>query len=105
MRTNEFAGEAGPGAKKDGIDCLDPGAGYGAETCLVEVRDDVPFFLQRVDSVCYCRWCWWGCCGQEDIVEIVREWLGALMRQVNVPQSVCCIAPSAQIERAGIVNG
>ena len=45
MRTNEFYGEAGPGAIKSGIDFLDPGAGYGAETCPVEVRDNVPFFL------------------------------------------------------------
>ena len=41
---NEFVGEAGPCAKKSGINYLDPGAGYGAETCPVEVRDDVPFF-------------------------------------------------------------
>ena len=47
MRANEFSGEAGPGAKKSGIDCLDPGAGYGAETCPVEVSDDVPFFSKE----------------------------------------------------------
>ena len=34
----------------------------------------------------------------------MSKWLGALMSQFNVPQLVCCIAPSMQIERAGIVN-
>ena len=43
MHANKFSGEAGPGAKKFGIDCLDPGAGYGAETCPVEVSDNIPF--------------------------------------------------------------
>ena len=47
MRANEFSGEAGPGAKKSGIDCLDPGSGYGAETCSVEVSDDVLFFSKE----------------------------------------------------------
>ena len=37
-------------------------------------------------------------------MEIVCEWLGALMRQVDVPQFVCFVAPSTQIERAGIIN-
>ena len=47
MCANEFSGEAGPCAKKAGIDCLDPGAGYGAETCPVEVSDDVLFFSKE----------------------------------------------------------
>ena len=47
MRANELSGEAGPGAKKSGIDCLDLSAGYGAETCLVEVSDDVLFFSKE----------------------------------------------------------
>ena len=102
--TNKFSGEAGSYAKKSGINCLDPGAGYGAKTYPVEVSDDIMFFIQRGDAVCYCRWCWWGFRGQEDIAEIVREWLGALMRQVDVPQSFCCFVPSTQIERDDIIN-
>ena len=47
MRANEFASEAGLGAKKAGFDCLDPDAGYGAETCPAEVSDDVPFFSKE----------------------------------------------------------
>ena len=47
MRANKFAGKAGPCAKKSGIDCLDPGSGYGSETCPVEVSDNVPFFSKE----------------------------------------------------------
>ena len=47
MRAKDFAVEAGPCANKPGIDCLDPGSGYGAETCPVEVIDDVPFFSKE----------------------------------------------------------